>query len=492
MATNSAYESLANLSRELRILNDTASLLSWDQEVNLAKQGVAYRARQISYFSGEAHQKWTSQQVGEWLESAQSDKELTRKQKANVREWQRQYKRDTCLPVELVKQLAETKVMAHEAWAEAREKSDFSVFRQPLAELIDLCKQQVGCWGYNHNPYDGLLDIYERGSSTEQIDAVFEELKTDLIPLVDEACNRESFHPEGLQAEYPVSKQKAFNQQVAESIGFDFDAGRIDTAVHPFCTGLGPDDTRLTTRYDTADFRSSLYGVLHEAGHGLYDQGLNSEDHGMPCGDAVSLGVHESQSRLWENHVGRSRAFWEKWLPVAVEYFPNLKSLSVDDMTKACNQAEKSYIRVEADEVTYDLHVILRYEMEKAIFTGELALDDIPGAWNEKVEKSFGLKVDNDANGCLQDIHWSMGGFGYFPTYSLGNLNASHLVAAARKDGSIGSDMDQANYTSLLNWMRLNIHSPGSLYSPQELIAKASGTPVTSQAHIEHLRSRYL
>lgn len=479
------------MSKELQIIGNTQGLLSWDQEVNLAKKGVAYRAEQLAYFSGEMHKKATSNEVGKWIDAAQ-DETLDEKQQANLKEWQRSYKRDTCLPVELVQRMAETRALAHESWAEAREASDFAKFREPLAQLIDLCKEKVSYWGFDQTPYDGLLDIYERGACVTKIDQVFDELKTDLIPLVEEACAREPFKPAALQADYPVEQQQAFNQKVAESIGFDFDAGRIDTAVHPFCTGLGPLDTRLTTRYDTADFRSSLFGVLHEAGHGLYDQGLEKSSHGLPCGNAVSLGVHESQSRLWENHVGRSQAFWQKWLPVAAEHFPNLKDVSVADMVKASNQAEKTFIRVEADEVTYDLHIILRYEMEKAIFSGELALDDIPAAWNEKVKQSFGLEVDKDSNGCLQDIHWSMGGFGYFPTYSLGNLNASHLVAAARKSPGVAEDMDQANYQSLLDWMRNKIHIPGSLHAPDDLVTKAAGSPVSPAAHLEHLKSRYL
>lgn len=489
---NKAYENLVELGRELQMLQDTQGLLSWDQEVNLARKGVAYRAEQCSFLSGEIHNRFTAPVVGDWIAEAEAGEGFDEKEQANVREWRRSYDRETNLPVELVKKFAETRVIAHEAWAEAREKSDFSLFREPLAELISLCREQVGHWGFADRPYDGLLDVYERGSDVETVDEVFSDLKKDLIPLVEEACARETYSPEALVGDYPVEKQQGFNREVAESIGFDFEAGRIDTAVHPFCTGLGPDDTRLTTRYDPSDFRSSLYGVLHEAGHGLYDQGLERDAYGTPCGDAVSLGVHESQSRLWENHVGRSLAFWEKWLPVAARYFPNLASLSPEQMATSCNQAEKSYIRVEADEVTYDLHIILRYEIEKAIFAGEISLDEIAPVWDEKFRDSFGFEVDDISNGCLQDIHWSMGGFGYFPTYSLGNLNASHLVAAARSDDEIAGDMDRGEFGSLLDWMRERIHRPGSLYLPGELVERAAGSAVTPEAHIAHLRSRYL
>ena len=491
-STNSAYDKLATLSRELQMLSDAAGLLSWDQEINLAKKGVAWRAEQLAFLSGEVHQRFTSPEVGDWIAEAEQDQNLGTHAKVNVREWRREYDRETKLPIQLVKKLAQTKVVAHQAWADAREKSDFSIFRKSLAELIALCEEQVAFWGFEHNLYDGLLDEYERGATVAKVDSVFEALKTDLIPLVEEACSRESFSPAALECEYPIEHQQAFNRKVAEAIGFDFDAGRIDTAVHPFCTGLGPHDTRLTTRYLNNDFRSSLYGVLHEAGHGLYDQGLANDDYGVPWSRAVSLGIHESQSRLWENHVGRSLAFWEKWLPVAAQHFPNLSGVSPEEMTRSVNQAQKSYIRVEADEVTYDLHIILRYEIEKAIFNHEISLDEIPGVWNEKFEQSFGFPVDCDANGCLQDIHWSMGGFGYFATYTLGNLNASHLVASARSNPAIAGDMDSGEFDSLLGWMKENIHQPGSIYAPAELVEKASGSPVSHEAHLNHLRDRYL
>ena len=487
------YEKLAGLSRELRMLKDAESLLSWDQEVNLPKKGVAYRASQISLISGEVHERFTASETGDWIAEAEESGDLGEKEAANLREWKRDYQRAVCLPVSLVKEFAETRVIAHEAWTEAREKSDFSIFVDSLSKLTGLCKEKSTLWGFAESPYDGLLDIYEKGATTGKIDATFSELKVGLVPLVGEACHRDRYAPAELEAEYPIEKQKSLNREVAESIGFDFDGGRIDTAVHPFCTGLGPKDTRLTTRYDLTDFRSSLFGVLHEAGHGMYDQGLCEDDYGLPVGDAVSLGVHESQSRLWENHVGRSRAFWEKWLPVAATYFPNLSSLDPEQMTRAVNQAEKTYIRVEADEVTYDLHIILRYELEKAIFAGDLDVAEIPAVWNEKFKESFDLEVDRDANGCLQDIHWSMGGFGYFPTYSLGNLNASHLVAAARKnDPGLAEKMDRGDYTALLDWMRREIHEPGSLYEPDQLAARAAGSPVSPDALLEHLRDRYL
>ncbi len=280
---------------------------------------------------------------------------------------------------------------------------------------------------------------------------------------------------------------------MAEAIGFDFKAGRIDTTTHPFCTGLGPADTRLTTRYDTANFAQSLYGVLHEAGHGLYDQGLPGEDYGTPMGSAVSLGIHESQSRLWENHVGRSRAFWERWFPVACRHFPHLKKFTPEQMTRAVNRVSPSFIRVEADEMTYDLHIILRFDLEQKLVAGEMSVADLPAAWNEQFEKSLGLKVPNDALGCLQDIHWSLGSLGYFPTYTLGNLNGSQLMQRARKDvAGLENQLQGGNYDTLLAWLRNKVHRHGQRYQPQKLMEVATGEPTSAACHLEYLRRKFL
>jgi carboxypeptidase Taq len=301
-------------------------------------------------------------------------------------------------------------------------------------------------------------------------------LREALVPVVEAATSRGTDDRARLAGHYPVERQQAFNREVAESIGFDFDAGRIDTAVHPFCSGMAPYDTRLTTRYDESDFLSSLFGVLHEAGHGLYEQGLPKEWRGQPVGNSVSLGVHESQSRLWENHVGRSRPFWERWLPRAAHYFPHLAALTPDDLYAAVNQAERSHIRVEADEVTYDLHVLLRFELERAIFAGELALADVPAEWNRRFESFFGLPVKNDAEGCLQDIHWSMGIFGYFPTYSLGNVYAGCLHEAMRAElPDLDARLSEGHLAPATDWLRQRLQCHGGLREPQRLIADACG-----------------
>jgi carboxypeptidase Taq len=488
-----AYQKLLTLGRELQLAGDVSALLGWDQEVLLTGKGVAYRGEQMAWLSGWIHEQFVDPEVGEWIEAAAEEASGDIEQ-SNVRHWHRNWTHATCLSKQLVKDLTETRVLAQAAWAEARKKADFSIFAPLLTKSIELTREKAERWGYEEVLYDALVDEFERGATTKKLTATLGSLRTELVPVVAEACGRESFDQSRITSgHYPVSAQEAFNREVAEAIGFDFEAGRIDTAVHPFCSGMGPGDTRLTTRYNEHDFRSSFFGVLHEAGHGLYEQGLRAEHRGQPVGEAASLGVHESQSRLWENHVGRSRAFWERWWPRAVHYFPHLKSLTLEEWMRSINDASLSHIRVEADEVTYDLHILLRFELEKAIFSGELAIQDIPAVWNERFESYFGLPVPSDDLGCLQDIHWSMGIFGYFPTYSLGNINAAHLMrAVCGQDSEVAREMDGGNYGGLLSWLRRSVHQVGSQIPPEEVIARAAGSPASSAAMIAHLRARYL
>jgi carboxypeptidase Taq len=488
------YPKLSAMSEELALLTDTAALLGWDQETKMPPKGVAYRAKQMAYLSGKQHDLFVRPEVGEWIAECEGAMARDGKMWPNVRDWRFGYDRATKLPTSLVMEFQETSALAKASWAEAREKADFSIFAPHLGKLVELSKKKAEYFGYDECPYDALLEDFERGARAGELANVFADLRPELVELGKEIADRgPRVDDHLLKGDYPVGKQQAFNREVAAGIGFDFDSGRIDTAVHPFCSGVGPLDTRLTTRYDVEDFTSSLFGVLHEAGHGLYDQGLPAGEHHLPIGQAVSLGIHESQSRLWENHVGRSRGFWQHWLPKAVEYFPHLAGISLDDMVYAVNRSAPSFIRVEADEVTYDLHIMLRFELERAIFDGDLAVADIPGEWNGWVREMFALEPADDAQGCLQDIHWSMGMFGYFPTYSLGNLNASQLAAAAKREHpEIEGQIAKGDCSAMLVWLREKIHVAGSRWLPGELMERATGEPTNSSAHLKHLRDRYL
>ena len=488
------YRQLLKRAREIALLNSAATTLNWDLETHLPPKAVDFRAEQLAYLGGTAHRKFTSKKVGELIAQCEqqafpADSDAA----ANVREWRRHYDRATRIPPSLVERMERTRAHAREAWRRAREESKFRVFKPHLEKILKLTRQFADCWGYQESVYDALVEGYETGVTARQLRVLFAELRPAIGSMLGPAQQKFAAIPEDyLRGHYPIAAQQAFNRKVAGAIGFDFAAGRIDTTTHPFCETLGPRDCRLTTRYDESNFAQSLYGVLHEAGHGLYEQGLPEEHFGTPLGAAVSLGIHESQSRLWENHVGRSRAFWEHWHPVACEHFPELKRFSPDQVYAGVNRVAPSYIRVEADQVTYDLHIMLRFELEMELLEGELKVADVPARWNEGFEKLCGLKVGKDADGCLQDIHWSLGIMGYFPTYTLGNLNAAQLMnCALTEQGTLTAELARGEYAGLLKWLREKVHHAGSRYRPQELMQRATAEPTQSHYHLNYLRRKF-
>ena len=488
-----AYESLCHLAQEIALLASTSSILGWDQETYMPSRALDHRARQLSYLSAKSHALATGKPFRKALERALKDGETRgSRNAANLREWEYELERASRIPTALVAEESNITTHARHAWVEARKNSDFGLFARHLERILKIARRKATLWGYADEPYDALLVGYERGARTRSIARLFNQLQQSLAPIAKNAVIKSRHVPKNLlKGKYPIAKQQQLNAEIAESIGFDFQAGRIDTTTHPFCTTLGPQDVRLTTRYDQTDFTSSLFGVLHEAGHGLYEQGLPAAEFGCPSGTAVSLGIHESQSRLWENHVGRSEAFWKRWLPRAAELFPNLRKLSLEDFLAAIHRAEFSFIRFEADEATYDMHILLRFNIERQLLNGTLSVSQIPEAWNDQFEALFGLRPPDDAHGCLQDIHWSLGGLGYFATYTLGNLNAAQLFAQASQDRKIHSSLNSANYGPLLAWLRSHVHSRGSTLLPNELMKKATGQGTDAAAYLDHLSKRF-
>ena len=489
-----AYDQLCELAREISLLQSTASVLGWDQETGMPDKGLNHRARQLSYLSGRAHVLATGKKFRTALEKAEKQKRpQDSKEAANLRVMREDLERAIRIPTKLVEEESTVTTHAKASWAEARKKSQFPLFAPHLQKLLGIARKKADLWGYEDEPYDALLAGYERGAKTREVARLFGSLKPELTQIARAAVERSKAVPANLlRGKYPIAKQQQLNREVAESIGFDFEGGRIDTTTHPFCTTLGAGDVRLTTRYDESHFTSSLFGVMHEAGHGMYEQGLPADDYGLPSGTAVSLGIHESQSRLWENHVGRSRAFWERWLPRAAQLFPNLRKLSLDKFLAAVNRAELSFIRVEADEATYDLHILLRFEIERRMVRGDLKVADVPTAWNEEFKSLFGLTPPDDRRGCLQDIHWSMGGLGYFATYTLGNLNGAQLFSTAMKQRRIRDAAAKAEHAPLLAWLRDKVHSKGSTLLPGELMRSATGHETQPKWHLAHLRERFL
>lgn len=504
MQASEAYRRLTARSRRASLLGSIGSVLSWDQQVNLPVAAGEYRAEQLAEMSRQEHEAWVSDEVGHWLEEVEKTEprllgdavgEPEEVVRANVREWGRIWRRKRALPQRLVEELARESALGYEAWVEARKQSSFPFFLPRLRRIVELVREQADCWtaaGLAQKPYDALLDEYEAGMREEDLANLFEPMVGKLKELIERG--ESAWHRKKTElppGPYPMSAQQAFNREVAEAIGFDFERGRVDSSVHPFCTTLGPGDVRLTTRYDEHDFTNSLFGVLHEAGHGMYEQGTEKRYFGTPAGSAVSLGVHESQSRMWENCVGRSLEFWQRWLPVAAQYFPQLKRTTPEQVWRHVNRVERGFIRVDADEVTYDLHVVLRFQIERSIFCGQTAVEDLPEVWNSLFLDLFGKKVPDDSLGCLQDVHWSGGAFGYFPTYTLGNIYAANLFAAAgRENPRLKQEFAAGEYRGLLEWLREKVHRWGSVFPARDLVTQATGGEVNPRFHLERLQEK--
>jgi len=493
-----AYTELLHRLKEVAALTSTAALLGWDQETMMPAKAGAARAEQLAVVSRLAHERATDPRIEELLGECESNGQLLADARiaANLREIRRDYDRARKLPAEFVGEMQETNSRALEAWKAARRDDDFSAFEPWLARQVTLNRRKAEYFGAPDGGelYDALLDEYEPGMTGKELERIFKPLREALAPLIAETT--ESPHQPDLAVRrlvVPPEKQKELNAFVVNRVGFDFDSGRIDVSVHPFSTGISPGDTRITTRYGDADFPEALGSTMHEAGHALYEQGLPRVEHwGQPLGESLGLGIHESQSRLWENHVGRSRAFWDWLMPLALRVLGSeLDSYSSEDVYAAVNVVRPGLIRVESDEATYSLHVMLRFDLERSMLRGDLSPADLPGAWNERVRADLGLEVPSDAQGCLQDIHWSMGSIGYFPTYTLGSLYAAQFWEALCRDvGGVEDSLRSGDFRPVLTWLREKIHGHGRCYSASELCTSLTGTPLGHEPLLRHLRAK--
>lgn len=496
MNDSEKFEALCQRTREIKYLGSTSALLSWDQQTKLPARGGAYRAEQLTFLAGEMHRRITDPAYGELLHDL-SETELVEDPHSDagstILELKHRYEKNSKLPKPLVEELARTTSLAQEVWAEAREQDDFSRFAPSLKRIFQLKREQADAVGYQETPYDVLLDDFEPGATTDEVAGVLDALRNELVPLIDQVRGG-AFEPDPsiLRRHYPVEAQREFGRLASTAIGFDYQRGRLDTTLHPFCSEMGPDDVRITTRYDETFFSSSFFGTLHEAGHGIYEQGLRADQYGLPPGSYCSLGIHESQSRLWENLVGRSRSFWDRFYPRAQEFFPGaLQEVSQSDFFGAINDVRSSLIRVEADEATYNLHIIIRFELERAVMEGSLETDDLPDAWNEKYQQFLGIQPPSHADGLLQDIHWSAGLVGYFATYSLGNLYASQFFEAAGEElGDLEELFAAGEFSVLKDWLLRNVYRRGSRYRSRLLAEKVCGKPLSHQPLMRHLRNK--
>lgn len=493
-----AYTELTTTLRETALLRSCGSLLGWDEQTYMPQRGAEHRSLQQSLLAGLSHARATSPRIAELLseiEGSELVKDATSPAAVNVREARRDYTLATKLPQRLVEELSRICSLAQQAWITARKQNRWSEFLPWLEQVVALKREEAQALSDGKKkPYDALLDQYEPGLTADDVRRLFTPLRDALVPLIAEIrdSGREP-RREILTRTYPVDQQREFSLMAARQIGFDFDAGRLDVTAHPFCSGIGPGDVRLTTRFDPQHFPGAFFGTLHEAGHGIYEQGLDPASFGLGMGAAVSLGIHESQSRLWENFVGRGRSFWRWCFPLAQAAFPEaLADVSLDEFYFAINDVQPSFIRVEADEATYNLHILLRFELEEPLINGRLDPRDVPQVWNETFGTYFELTPPDDVQGCLQDIHWSFGGIGYFPTYTLGNMFAAQFYAAARKQiPALESEIASGEFSSLKRWLNENIHRRGMQYPSQKLVEIVTGETLSHEPLIRQLRAKY-
>jgi carboxypeptidase Taq len=490
------YEALIARLAEIGHLNNATGVLGWDQQCYMPPGGGAERAEGFAVLGKLSHELFTSDETRRLLEGAEAeiagqssggDEALT------LRVVRRDFDNSVKIPTPLIAEISRATALAHEVWVEARKASDWGKFAPTLEHLLALSRQVADALGYEDQRYDALLDQYEPGMKTRDVERVFNELRPGLVALVREIAAATPVDDSVLKRDFDEAAQLAFGEKVIRRIGFDFTRGRQDRAVHPFCTNFGRNDVRITTRFDKNWLPCALMGTIHETGHALYEQGMSPADDNTPLSGAASLGFHESQSRLWENIVGRSRPFWNVFYADLQKQFPGvLDDVDVDTFYRALNRVEPSYIRVEADEVTYCLHIMLRFEMEKAMLSGELKVADVPAAWNEKMRDYLGITPPNDALGCLQDVHWSGASFGYFPTYALGTLLSAQLYdKAIAETPTIPSDLAAGDFGTLLGWLRENVHHPGRRYLPAELVEKICGEPAQSQSYLKYLNDKF-
>jgi carboxypeptidase Taq len=489
-----AFRTLIN---EIHDLNATQALLGWDLETYMPPQGAEMRGKQMATLATLSHNMMTGPQMDEHMTSLRLPgvkEKLSPVDQALVREVGRSYDKSKKIPVELLQAMVETTTEAHPVWVEARKTQDFKKFQPVLGRIIDLNRRMADHLGYEDSPYDALLDEYEPGLTVKQLDPLFARLKSDIVPLL-KAIQGSGRAPETdfvFNGQFPANQQMAFSRLVLEAMGFDFLRGRLDLAPHPFSSGSSTTDVRLTTRIDEKDVFSALSSSMHEGGHGMYEQGINPELNRTPLAEGTSLGIHESQSRMWENQVGRSKAFWQHFYPKLQEAFPSLKSHSQEQFYAAINRVRPSFIRVEADEVTYNLHILVRYEIEKALIEGRMKTDEIPDAWNARMQEYLGITPANDAQGSLQDIHWSHGSFGYFPTYTLGNLYAAQFFSTARQQiPNLEQQIASGNLLALKDWLNKQIHWVGKSERAETIVQRVTGQPLDAKYFVDYLWTKY-
>ncbi|MBK8699554.1 MAG: carboxypeptidase M32 [Saprospiraceae bacterium] len=488
----STYTDYVQQMRKIADITNAIAVLSWDNEIYLPDAGGPLRAQQISTLAGLVHEEFTSAPMGRMLKNLTGQK-LSFKQSKNIHWTYRDFRRDKKFTADFVMKKSLVVSQSYHAWIEAKKKNDFAVFAPSLDKLMGVVREEAGILGFKHHPYDAHIDIYEPGMSVKRLDVIFEQVKSRLIPIIPGVRKITKIKAPFLTAKYPKDLQWKFGLALLEGMGYNFKKGRQDISAHPFTISFGTDDVRVTTRIDEKDFANMTWSCIHEGGHALYEQGLDGKEYGLPSGSAASLGIHESQSRLWENNVGRSKEFWQFYLPVLKKFFPqNLRSVNLDTFYKAINMVKPGKIRTEADELHYHLHVLIRYEIEKMIFESNIKAKDLKEIWNSKYKEYIGVDIKNDKEGILQDVHWSHGSFGYFPTYSLGSFYAAQFHYAIQKVApNLDDHFAKGDYSDISNWLSKNIYRYGKTYTAEELCKKATGETLNFDYFMKYVTQKY-
>ena len=505
MTTNTATTTNPTYARLIeRVLDDTrlarcGAVLQWDQETKMPPKGVEPRGAQLAVLARVAHERMTSSEVGDMIAACEASPDIVgdcdSDEAVTIQRLRKDYDRATCIPSALVAEEAQLASQAQHNWAEARRNNDFSQFQPWLEKVVTLLQHKADCFGWAEGgePWDALAEDYEPGCTAAWVESVFTPLRVRLQNLLDRIMGSSTPPSNAFnEVKLPVDAQEAFVRDIASSIGFDFQRGRLDVSTHPFCTSFHPRDVRITTRFHENNVNDAIGSTMHECGHGIYEQGLRQDHALLPLGQAVSLGIHESQSRLWENQVGRSQQFWQWCHPRLKEHFGDaVSTLDFDSVYGGANIVRPSLIRVEADEATYNMHIMIRFEIERLLLKGELAVADVPTAWGERYREYLGIEVPDDANGCMQDVHWSMVSMGYFPTYTLGNLySAQFFDAAKRAIPGLEDGFATGEFEPLRTWLNENIHKQGRRHLPADLCEVVTGSPLSADYLMDYLEGK--
>jgi carboxypeptidase Taq len=527
MKSEEALERLHTIDREVNHLIKTAAVLQWDQETYLPPKGVEDRAEQLALIEGIAHERATTPEVGRLLtelgsdtKNPRGDEKLPPVERDFLKTLRRAYDREVLLPQAFVSDAARAEGLSQAAWVQARKNNDFAAFVPHLKAMVEISRKKTEYWGFSQAAaYDALLDLYEPGLTAAEITVLFTPLRDRLSTLLKKIAARQEVGRQEVgrqtvgqqelgwpQADvsfldriFDIDQQARYNRQLMEKLGFDLSRGRLDITAHPFTTTLGFDDVRITTRYHPDNLLSGIFSTIHESGHAFYELNIDPSLRGTCLADGVSMGIHESQSRLWENVIGRSRAFWEGQLPALMAAFPDqLSAVGSDAFYRGVNRVRPSLIRVEADEVSYSLHIILRFELEKRLFSGDLAVEDLPAAWRESMREFLGVEPETDADGVLQDVHWSQGSFGYFPSYALGNLYGLQFWKKLRQDLQSRADLPapeaavaRGDFSAIHTWLRDHIHQWGRRLDPADLLKQVTGESLSITPFLEYIETNY-